>query len=302
MINFKCSNCGGELTVSHTGELVCSYCGGHFVFSDKDLREYREFRYRMLAYLSVISDRPDPAETDRIWSRAEQQEFILADGRKLNISFLFKGTQDGVTVYTARRNVLFLFPGDNGEQRVSRFCSMAERLDYPSADVKELSKLFPLVSGSFRLSYGSILLAVAKDEELFPVSAFGSLPPEHAAWIISRLENICCVLEYSGLAHNGIDMESVFINARTHQAYLLGGWWNASPEKNGSQNDLIALRATAKRITGAGYDLSPEQFRRFISAPPAPDAYQDFAAWDKVIEEGFHGRKFRKLDLSNLLV
>ena len=298
MINFKCRNCGGEMTVSQTGEMVCSYCGGHFVFSDKDLSEYKEFRYRMLAYLSALSDSPDTKETENIWRRAEQKDFALEDGRNLTVSYLFKGEQDGVTVYTARRNVLFFF--SEAEERVSRFYRMSEKLIYPSADIKDLSKFFPQISGKFRLADGRIVVAVSKDEELFPLSAFGSLPPEHAAWIVSRLENICCVLEYSDIEHNGIDLESVFINARTHQAYLLGGWWNASPHEGGSQNDLFAIRAVARRITGVGYDRSPEQFKRFVNGTPAGDAYEDFALWDKVIEEGFHGRKFRKLDLSTL--
>lgn len=300
MINFKCSSCGGEMTVSSTGDLVCSYCGSKSVFTDKDLSDYKNFRYRMLAYLSAISDRSDPEETDMIWKNAEQEQFILADGRRLSINYLFKGKQDDVTIYTARRNVIFVFPkGDI--YSAGRFQESTGRLDYPSADIKGLSEFFPLFSGSFEIAGGRTMLSVSKGEELYPLSAFGSLPPEHTAWIISRLENLCCVLAYSDIAHNGIDIESVFINARTHQAYLLGGWWNSSQAEGGSQNDLIMLRAAAKRLTGLNYERSPEQFKRFITEPPAENAFDDFALWDKVIEDGFKGRKFRKLDLlSNL--
>ena len=316
MINFKCSSCGAEMSVSKTGDLVCSYCGSKSVFTDKDLKEYKEFRFRMLSYLNIISDVPAgkvfskdvynsgsslyPEETERIWQNAEQEKLCLSDGRPLTIKYLFKGIQNGVTIYTARKNVIFVFEkGD--EVSFGKFSPMVGKLCYPSADIKGLSKFFPVVGGCFELDDNRYVLSVSKDEELYPLSAFGSLPPEHAAWIVSRLENLCCVLAYSGILHNGIDMESVFINARTHQAYLLGGWWNACECTDG-RNDLIAVRNVAKRVMGIGYECSPDEFRKFISESPANDAFEDFSLWDTVIEKGFHGRRFRKLDLSSLQI
>ena len=299
MITFKCSSCGGEMTVSRSGDLVCSYCGSRSVFTDKDLRDYKEFRMRMLTYLSEISERPDPDETDRIWRHAERESFIMSDGRPLSVNYLFRGEQNGVNVFTTRKNVIFVFPA--GETRApERFSQMAEKIVYPSADIKGLADFFPTVSGVFELKGGKRVLSVSKDEESYPLSAFGSLPPEHAAWIVSRLENLCCVLEYSDVFHGGIDLESAFINARTHQAYLLGGWWNSSDCEGGSVNDLIAIRAAAKRVTGMSYDSAPAEFKRFVEGAPAEDAYEDFRLWDRVIEEGFKGRRFRKLDLSAL--
>ena len=301
MINFKCRNCGGEMSVSVSGDLSCSYCGSKAVFTDKDLRDYKDFRYRLLAYLSAISDSPDTEQTDRIWRYSATEEYSLSDGRPLRINYLFKGMQNGVTVYTARRNVIFLFPEDDG-RACEHFADTTGRLEFPPADIKGLANYFPVIAGSFRLKNGGMALSVIKDEELYPLSAFGSLPAEHAAWIVSRLENLCCVLAYSEIAHNGIDPESVFINARTHEAFLLGGWWNSAVSTGGSVQDLLDLRKTAKRITGTGYDSSPEEFRKFITSPPAGNAFDDFTQWDRVIETGFHGRKFKKLDLSNLQI
>ncbi len=289
------------MSVTRTGDLTCSYCGKKSVFTDKDLRDYKEFRFRMLSYLSVISERPDPAETEAVWKNAVSEKLILEDGRPLTINYLFKGTQEDVEIYTARRNVIFVFPEEK-KDGASHFMSMLTRLSYPSADIKDLSRFFPVAGGSFILKDGRCAFSVSKDEELYPVSAFGSLPPEHTAWIVSRLENLCCVLAYSDISHGGIGMDSVYINARTHQAYLLGGWWNSSVENGGSRKDLVDLRETARRITGVMYKDSPEEFKRFVSEPPAGGAFEDFALWDQVIEKGFHGRKFVKLDLSNLKV
>ncbi|MBQ7541816.1 MAG: TFIIB-type zinc ribbon-containing protein [Clostridia bacterium] len=301
MVSFKCPNCGGEMSVSRTGDLLCSYCGTKQVMSDAELQSYKDFRYRMLVYLSAIAAEPAPEATERIWAHADSVSFTAKDGSPIAVSYLFSGVRDGVRIYTARRNVLFVFPAGAGAQ-IERFRNMPKLLQYPPADVKGLSSYFPTVNGIFELKDGRTLVSVSKSEECFPLSAFGSLPAEHAAWIVSRLENLCCVLAFSDLAHGGIDMETVFINARTHEAYLPGGWWNAQPCPNGSVQDLRAVRSVAKRVMGMQYDQSAKAFRDFIKRAPAQDAYADFAEWDRVITEAFGGRQFRKLDLSNLKI
>ena len=302
MLNFKCRNCGGEMSVSRDGELACSYCGSKFVFSDRDLAAYREFRRRMLTYLSAVANHDArPEDTDWLWRSAETTACRTADGSDVEIQHIYRAEEDGVAVYTARRNVIFLFPRGRADD-AGRFVDSVNQLTYPSADIKNLSQYFPVITGSFPLEDGRTMLVLAKQEELYPLAAFGSLPPVHAAWIVSRLENLCCALAYSGLAHGGISLESVFINARTHEAYLLGGWWKARPCPDGSREDLTALRATAKRLLGLELRDAPAQFRRFLDDAPAPHAFEDFSRWDQVIEKGFGGRKFEKLDLSQLRV
>ena len=51
MLNYKCPKCGGEMSVNRSGDLLCSYCDSKFNFSDKELKDYKEFRYNMLHYL-----------------------------------------------------------------------------------------------------------------------------------------------------------------------------------------------------------------------------------------------------------
>ncbi len=299
MISFKCRNCGGEMNVSRGGELYCGYCGSKAVLSDAQLREYREFRLSMLNYLSAIANTDaDPAQTERIWRHAEHEELRAADGSAINIEYLFRDEQDRVTVYTARNNVLFVFK--KGDRRAERFFNMVDRLEFPAADVRDLGQFFPVRAGVYPLEDGGTLIAVKKNEKVFPLSAFGALPPEHAAWIISRLENLCCVLAYSGIAHGGIGLESVFIDAGKHAAYLLGGWWNSAEKPEGSARDLSDIRCTAKRIMGVCYNGAPEELKAFISQSPAKNAFEDFTLWDETLKKAFGKRQFRRLDLVSL--
>ena len=53
------------------------------------------------------------------------------------------------------------------------------------------------------------------------------------------------------------------------------------------------LRKTAKSV--AENIHSPALLEEFLLAEPEGDAFQDFGAWDKVIEEGFGGHRFVKM-------
>ena len=55
---------------------------------------------------------------------------------------------------------------------------------------------------------------------------------------------------FSNIRHGGIGLESVFINARTHEAFLFGGWENAGYCRGGSADDLAAVRSAARRLLG----------------------------------------------------
>jgi hypothetical protein len=49
-------------------------------------------------------------------------------------------------------------------------------------------------------------------------------------------------------------------------------------------------------MLGEGYKSAPEPLIRFIESRPASNAYDDFAAWDKVIETELGGRHFTKFE------
>ena len=109
--------------------------------------------------------------------------------------------------------------------------------------------------------------------------------------MISRMENICCALEYSGLQHGDITASTLFVNSLTHEGMLFGDWRNV--ERKHSNQDLLDLRKTAKSV--AENIHSPALLEDFLLAEPEGDAFQDFATWDKVIEEGFGGHHFVKM-------
>ena len=295
MISFKCKNCGGEMTISRTGDVVCPYCGARHNFSDKELAGYKEFRHRMLEYLTAMAqDKAKATDYDYLWTNSDTKVFTSADGDDITVRYIYESTFDGVEMYVAKESVVFVYPALHTDL-LNKASDILKRITFPGADMKDLNRCVPTGKGSYRLKDGGVLWAVAKDEGLFPLPLFGNLDYQDVAWIVSRLENIACLLEYNEMTHGGIDPETVFINPKTHEAALLGGWHRAG--KSGffdGTKDLKDIRVTAKKLLGEGYGSIPPMFKDFITKAPKADAYEDFKYWDEVIEKGLGGRHFHK--------
>lgn len=295
MITLKCKNCGGEMSVNSKGGLTCPYCGSGAHFSDVEFDKYKNFRSELLNYLRAAAD-ADAAKADDtfLWNYHDHITYYSADDVEINIDYLFYTEEDNVKTYVAKESIIYIFaPGD--KNKVDSFIGNLKLVQYPSADIKNLSLLLPFIKANIKLKNGGTLIAVAKQENVYPLFAFGSIKPEHAAWIVSRLENLCCLFEFSELAHNGISINSVFINPRTHEVFLPGGWWKTYKKSSSrDKTDLYAIRKVAGQIIDEYKNIAPNEFIKFIKGIPAQDAYSDFELWDTVIEKGFGGHKFVK--------
>ena len=300
MITYKCKNCCGEMSISPGGDLYCTYCGSKGNFSDGELRGYREFRKQLLSYLeSVAGSNAEGNMEERLWEYAEQVAYKTREGQQVTIRYLFQAEDDGIKIYMARESVLFLF--DRGRYPdADRMLEGIAKVKIPQADMKGLTRYIPHLKTRLELDGGGVLLAFTKEKGMYPLGAFGSLDYRNAAWLMSRLENLCCMLEYSDLLQGGITLEGIFINPYTHEAALYGGWWKTLAYGGGSPKDLTAIRQVCLKVLGADKRGVPEAFLHFLNEKPVGDAYMDFAAWDQVIEKKLGGRHFHEMTLEQI--
>ena len=286
---------------------ICHYCGNRFVLDHQDTDYYLDFFARMNSFFaSAKSDQERKQKAEALWERAESKVFVTSDGTPIEIKYMYKYSEKDAEVYVARRNIIFHFT-ENGAGKTDLLRRNSSLLDYPSADVRNLSDFFPRISGGFVLDDGSHLCVLSKDEDEYPLRLFGKLSGRHVAWIISRLENLCCVLEFSALVHPQITPDTVYINPYTHQASLYGNWWNVvkfntySPEYRDmmqSKHNLLGIRNTAISLLGCEnknqLDLIdiPKPFKEFLKSNPCITAYDDFAYWDDMMIKAYGERKF----------
>jgi hypothetical protein len=110
---------------------------------------------------------------------------------------------------------------------------------YPNTDMKTKIQSCLPQTVSIHVTKDFNVLTVKKDPKLIRLSDLldfssisGQLDPYHVAWILSRLHNMTCYLQWAKLSHQAITLESCFIEPQEHSFSLLGGWWYARPVGN----------------------------------------------------------------------
>lgn len=316
MKSINCNHCGGILVLDASGlSATCQYCGSRFLLDHQDTDYYNRLYAQMNAFFSASkSDQDRKQQAEHLWEKARTRTFTQVDGTPIEIKYMHHYIDQDTDIYVARRNVIFHFLR-NGIEKTEAFRRSISLLDYPSADTRNLQNFFPKISGGFALDDGSYLCVIAKSEDEYPLRLFGALPGRHVAWIISRLENLCCVLEFSALVHPKITLDSVYINPYTHQACLYGDWWSAGKPNTVVSNEqgrlqlrdnLMGLRNTAAATLGYSDRANimpnadvPQALADFLKSTPSVTAYDDFALWDEMLIKAYGERKFIKMDVDD---
>lgn len=288
MIKYMCKNCGAQMELGSAGSFTCKYCGFKTFLTDADFRGNKEFRKKLLTYYKAKNDEKEMSyETDTLWESIGVDHFMTMTGQRLNIDYMLKYEYPGCTCYVAKESVVYVFTS-NGD--ADAFLAGLDKLRFPEADTK-LYRSFPELKTTIALEKGKAVVFIRRPH-FYPVEIFEPMEAVHTAWVISRMENICCALEFSGIDHNDIQKTSVFVNVKTHESTLFGDWRGVCAKR--TTKDLTAIRETAIDITE---DISkPVEFHDFVQSRPKATAFDDFDAWEEVIQKGFGGHKFIKYD------
>ncbi len=156
----------------------------------------------------------------------------------------------------------------------------------------------------------------------------GKIEPKHAAWIVSRMYNIACYFQITGLSHGDISPDTLFIDAEDHKARIVGGWWYSTQLNSklkvmsGRTADIIPasimkskiatlqldgelIRATGREILGdiTGGKLLmdkniPKPMVTWLLSPSSTDLVADFTSWQKALKDSYGARRFTVLALS----
>ena len=288
MKGMKCRNCGGQLEFNGFGSLECTFCGSKTFMTDADFRGREEFRTKLLSYYKAEAENKEhDYSEDTLWEDRNTETFTTDGGQPVTVAYMEKYPLSGGCIFLTKEHVVYHF---DDYRQADLFQAGLRRLTFPEADTK-LHRCFPAVKQEIALRDGGSLIVAERRPNFYPAEMFSPFRSEHLAWVISRMENICCTLEFSGIEHGDISPSSVWINPVTHEGALFGDWRNVRSIQG--TRDLVALRKTAIELA---LDTSkPLEMYSFLNSAPCRDAFDDFAAWDQVIEKGFGGHKFVKM-------
>lgn len=290
LLNIRCDNCGAEYRISSRGEMVCRFCGSMVYLSDKDFKAYKNTRDEMLHNDRFINDETaDEGDILHMWNNSSRVNFTTDRGVIITMDSFYSVILDDKEVYIGSNKILIVFASIS---EVTRFNNSLSQIMYPSADIKDLSRFLPNVTFKATLEDGRGIIVVSKSENIYPLFLFENLKATTVAWMISRFENLGCLLEFNDMDFDTISIEDIYINPKTHELFILDGWENVS--RTPRRNYLKDIRLIAKDVMNVS--TANDMCMQFLNGEPAATAYDDFGNWDDVIMKGFGGHNFHQFN------
>lgn len=286
----------------------------------------------VIAHINVLAEAADEKVKIGQWERPFELELTRKrDKARIKVRYKRKIPFElGQSYYNATKLVYVLDKQfndlfDAGNQAIANFSFPSDRIK------KEMDKYLPSRRDRFETSAGECVLVVDKTDDAFllrdvQAALGGKIDPKHVAWIMSASLNIACYLEVTGITHNGISADSLFVSPKFHSIMIYGGWWYSAPvgsklaavptfshriappdilraKKADPRIDLACIRAMGRELLGdiTGMTLLgkgvPKPMVDFLRQPSSSSARKDYAAWSQVLEASFGPRRFTELDI-----
>ena len=312
MHTISCPACGAVLEAEdNLMSAKCKFCGNMIALSPEDLgvdRMTSEVLAEMFhgeATGAFLKKKLEELNQEEYWkNHAQTATFIAGNDAVVEISYIHHVTAGNTSIFMGRSHVFLLFSDPNEAQC---YIDAASSLKCPPVDKYDMKQFFPDITHRFMLRDRRVLAVISRGRHEYPLVSFRKLPDVHAAWIVSRLENLCCLLQYNGLVLPDIDIRDLYIDPGTHQAYLYGGLERARRVSeirgNAFEAELMAVRRIAAEVMGFSrvedaQNAVPEDFYTFLVEKPKNDAFSDFSQWDVSLMLAYGKRTFHKMDLN----
>lgn len=255
----------------------------------------------------------------------KQIELPLDTGKKLKITYFSENVFELGLCYVCNRSIIYLI-SEKHQKYVENYKTVLRGLKYANTEMeKEFSRYFPKIKNELRLATGEYVLVLEKDSTDFALQDVAkmyakkntSLGSKHLAWVISRLLNLACFLQYNGISHSGLTLGNCYISPIYHTISLVGWWYtteiggklkglplevyNLMPPKEKSDKissvklDIESIRGIGRRLSG---DSTPLEIKNWLEKASSSDAFKEHEAWHQVLEKVWGARKFVELPLT----
>jgi hypothetical protein len=198
---------------------------------------------------------------------------------------------------------------------------------------REMARFLPRIETVLETAGGRVFIERKDADEvlLADLAALGPVDPRHAAWMATRLVNLACWLQWSGVAHGAIGPETLLVSPAQHSVALTGpflcaGGFGSAPtalpertldvapgyaagacldERLDPELVRLTLRELLDDPTGTQLAADPDFPKPFSGwlLTPAPSAQADFAVWERAREASFGARRFVpwKVDIAAMM-
>lgn len=209
------------------------------------------------------------------------------------------------------------------EKFFKNYINNVKQLKYKDKEMeKEFKRYFPDIVNSFLMEDDNYCILLNKTKEVLNLGkildsykAKGELFPEkQAAWILNRLYNLSCYMQYNGWVFNGFDINNVWVSPEYHAVLLLDGWQYKSDIGDGlfgcpkdvykvmpikiktgktseTGTDIESIRAIGRKLFAGHKGL--KYINKFLdSAVNKYDSWEDWNLYQEALTAEFGDRKF----------
>jgi hypothetical protein len=267
------------------------------------------------------------------WETPNLLRFETVNGKKYQIHYLKKHSFELGDVYIADASITYRVRKDESAL-FQNAKNIITQLNYPNSDMeKRLKPILPQIKYNFE-TRDHLLMVLDKDPDAVLLSDLvahhnGKVPSVHAAWMISRLHNLGCYLDWAKLTHNALTTENCLVTPKDHRLTLVGGWWYARkngdkllalPPKTSSiappslfdnpiahpRLDLALIRATGREILGDATGMNlvrdtsiPKPITTWVNGLSSGDPREDYRLWsDEILTQSFGARRFVEMNIT----
>ncbi len=253
-------------------------------------------------------------------------------GTEYRIRFHKRHTLEIGDMYVADSVVAFVLPPEN-QDLFERAQRTIEGFVYADDAMRaEVSRCLPVIKAAFVSDAGPVLIVSKTPDQLLlkdVVEHFKTgLDPRHVGWMQNILYNLACYLDWSGLTHNAIGLDTMFVSPQHHSGALLGGWWDsvrtgqpmiAAPSRTITyapadflarkvgdiRVDLELVRLVGRELLGDARGLRlmhdrtvPRPMADWLCLATTGEAATDYRQWGEVLRESYGDRRFIALELT----
>lgn len=268
-----------------------------------------------------------------IWTEKDVIYLETTSNKKIRIKYFIKKDFELGECYICKEHVIYILKKEF-EKYYNNAIKMIKNVSYASKSMEEeFKKYIPDIQDTFKLKNGNFTIVLRKQEDTYCLEDLlkqqgGEITPRHVAWMLSRLNNINCFLQYNKIVLNGISLQNCYVSPRNHCIMIYGGWWYATKVNEkmiGTQKvifDLMPVKNKGEKISSYMTDTESIKYigRQLLNnlnlnkttskgeIIPGPltewlrtsgeNAIENFTSWNGVLDKSWGERKFVKLEVS----
>jgi hypothetical protein len=243
---------------------------------------------------------------DRALQLDNTKTFVRKNGTSFNMTFVRETSGQGMRIFTGKSRIAYLITDKTQIANASR-----HKWEYASPNMRKEMEPYLRSPVRFEELQDGMMFIYDRGQEILmrDLIDLDNVPNEHVTWMISRMMNLACYLEWAKISHAALSPDTMLVSLENHTISIIGPvmfatpfgkrpscvpsrtlntnpWLKTKSEVSDGRIDLSLIRQTALDL----FKLPESRLRqnnvkadiaKWISTPSPRSAIQDYEAWEK---------------------